>query len=176
MASPFNNVSSKLSRAICFYLISAGVDPIGGVNPIYTEDTSTYPNIKVIPQLLRPDPHYSGNYRGAVAVSIKGSVAGAQNQTAQAAREAFDTLCASTLDALSLSSDSGGDWQATANLINTAAYAQAVASPTTDSDLADFTMLQWIDGGFGPGKADAEGCSWEVVLMFEALCCGSNVN
>ena len=188
MAAPYHNLRSKLDRAIVAYLISAGAGSIDDVLSSRTRKARKFPNTTVKAGRGVPDPPYSGNYRVTVYVSIKYSATQeVKEPNPGLARTQFDQRVAQTFDAL-MQSDNQQDLHQTATLITAAGRNLAVdpnngTDPVTkqeaenNADMADFTIMQWIDQGFGSGPdEDAEGNNWEEVLMFEALCCPSNVD
>lgn len=42
-------------------------------------------------------------------------------------------------------------------------------------DMADFSVIQWLEAGFGEPEAEDDGCDWAETIMFDAVCCPSNV-
>lgn len=42
-------------------------------------------------------------------------------------------------------------------------------------DMGDFTLLAWYEAGFGEPEADGDGCDWAETILFDAVCCPSNV-
>jgi hypothetical protein len=186
MAAPFSTLRSKLNRAVCAYLISQGVGSTEDTVPAYSQGTYAFPNTTVRATLGTPDPPFSGNYRITLHVSIKGSaVQSAQDPNGDLAHIEFDERVAAVQDALMMGNgcDSLAD---TAAAINAAGRALAVAQDPSDpasvqqaannADMVDFTLIQWIDRGFGDGMADAKDCTWEEILIFEAYCCSRNVD
>jgi len=93
----------------------------------------------------------------------------------------FDALVGAVRDAL-MQTEDGNTLRATAADINAAAYLMPVAVDESDAavmfavnnaDMADFTLLDWIDSEFG--EAEADGMDWSVVLKFETFACESKV-
>ena len=186
MAAPYSTLRSKLDRAICAYLISVGAGSSDDTTPNATQATYAYPTTTVHATTGQPDPPFTGNYRITVHISIKGSASQAVGDpNPQEAWAAFNARVATVQDALM--SGNGCDSLAdTAAAINAAGRALAtVVDPTNpasvqfsanNADMVDFTLIQWIDRGFGDGQADAKGCTWEEILVFEAYCCSANVS
>lgn len=133
-----------------------------------------------------PEVPLTGIYRIQTALSLKGSASQDPSEpNVQLARTQFDNRIATVYDAL-MQSDDGDTLKATARLITAAGRALAtvidpldpasVRFASNNADMADFTCTDWYDGGFGDGQADAEGCSWEEILLFDAVCCSANVD
>lgn len=186
MAAPFSTLRSKLNRAVCAYLVSAGAGSVQDTTPSFSQTRLTYPNTTVRATMGQPDPCFAGSYRITLHVSIKGSASQPGNDpNPEESRVAFDNRVATVADALMMGDD-GQTLQYTASAITTAGRALATVQDPTDpvsvqqaannADMVDFTLMQWIDRGFGDGTAEAEGCTWEEILIFEAYCCPSNVS
>lgn len=181
----YHNLRSKLNRAVAAYLVSAGCGSVNDILPAQSTATRPYPNTTVKSTIGTPDPPLSGDYRVKLHISIKGSATqGVSEPNPQLSRVNFDNRVSQTFDAL-MESDNGIDLEATAVLITAAGRALAVpadGSPAAilfaqnNADMADFSCLQWVDGGFGDGPANDEGCSWEEILIFDVLACASNVD
>jgi len=175
MSAPYNILRSKLARAIVAYLIEQGAGTAADISPARSRQPKGYPCTEVIPAISRPEVQFAAVRRITVHISIKGTASKATpGEGLDAARQAFDARCAATYDALLVGD--GQSFQATADAITDAGRALAVADPTGNADLADFTVQAWYEQGEGEGTAEAEGCDWEEVLMFDAICCGSNVS
>ena len=184
MAAPFNNLRSKTGRAIAAWLIAQNAGTIADTFPDYTQAERAYPSTTVKVVRGMPDPPLTGNYRCTVRVSIKGSAAKDANDPGDPGRVAFDARVASVIDAL-LKSDDDQTFRAVAGGVSAAGRALAVpanqspdalAFAQQNADMVDFTCGEWNDMGFGEGAADAEGCSWEEVVIFEAVTCAANVD
>jgi hypothetical protein len=175
MPAPYNNLRSKLNRGICAYLIGQAVGTVANVLSSNSSVDKTYPLVTVQAVRGTPDPPLTGDYRCQIHVSVKGSNVQDPKQSPQANRILFDNLCAKTYDALMTTTDNG-TLLSTALLITAAGRALATSDPTNNADMADFTVQNWFDGGFGMGDPDAEGCSWIEVFLFEAICCASNTD
>jgi hypothetical protein len=187
MASPYSNLQSKLERAIVAYLISKGCGTEADIFPFESVRTRSFPNTTVDTAIAVPDPQFSGNYRIPILTSVKGSAAVAPGAVNRAApRMAFDARVALTGDMLA-QTDNQENLQATADDITTVGRALAVdasdgADPVqvqiaaNNADMADFTVLGWFEKGFGKTTAKDDGCDWEIVILHEAVCCGSNVD
>lgn len=187
MAAPYNNIRSKLNRAICSFLIQQKCGSIDDVLPANTVQGKTFLNTTVQCTLAQPDPPLSGDYRITVHISIKGSATspvGEPNPAIQ--RVNFDQRISKTWDAL-MQSANGQDLDYTAQQISAAGRTLAVDASNgqdpvqkqlaaNNADMVDFTCIQWIDRGTGDGRANEEGVSWEEILIFEALACSSNVD
>lgn len=183
MPAPFNNLRSKLDRAICAWLISQGCGSVDDLVPFLSVKELKYPNTKVHSTLSQPDEKFTGNRRVKIQISIKGA---ADPDEGESSRIEFDQRVAQTMDAL-MQTDDEQTLAFTAAAITTTGRAMAV-DPTfgmdltaaqfakDNADMADFTCLEWYEAGEGDGLADAEGCAWEQVLMFEAVACPSAIN
>ena len=186
MAAPYNNLRSKLNRAIAAYLISSGCGSIGDIYADESTFENFYPNTTVTAKLSRPDSPFTGNRRITVYVSIKGSAVLADGETdTTQPRVQFDARVALTMDAL-LQTDDNQTLRFTAAAITAAGQALAVDKSNgvdpaqaqfaqDNADMADFTCLSWFENGEGDGEADAEACSWEEILMFDAIACASAI-
>lgn len=182
MAAPFNNIRSKLARAICAYLASQpnGVNcgTAADILPYNTTAEKTFPNTTVKPAVATPDPPLTGRYSIPVHISIKGFAGQSANDRQadpETPRDAFDSRLANTFDAL-MGSDDGQTLRVTAKAITAAGRALAVSDGAHHADMANFTLTGWYDGGFGEGQPDEVGCDWEEILIFNAVCCGENVD
>ena len=197
MAEPFNRLRSKLNRAIAAYLLNpnaylavpdASLVPCGAKDDILPANAitpNTYPNTTVQATLSKVEVPLTGLRRISVHLSIKGSaVQEVGEPNPEQKRVEFDQRIANTYDAL-MQSDDGQSLRATARAITAAGRALAVPVDNTaaalqlaanNADMADFTCQAWFDSGEGDGMANAEGCSWEEILMFEALCSASNTD
>lgn len=190
MTTHYSNLRSKLDRAICAWLVNQLVGGVDNILPFASVKISPYPNVEVHSTLSKPDPDFSGNRRVQVQISIKGSATkDPNNPDSENPRIQFDNLVAAVGDALMQTDDNGVSLNATARGITTAGRALAVDSTNgaipaavqfakDNADMVNFTCQMWIDAGEGDGEIDAdeEGCSWNEVLMFEALACPSNVD
>lgn len=184
MGAPYGNLRSKLSRALAAYLV--GLNGLAGtaadIFSIESRADRGYPNTTCRGFQAQPEVPFTGNETVTVRISIKGSATLTDAQDAvnpknqNAPRLTFDARVAATSDALMQSDDNSVSLKAMIPLINNAAYALAAADPANNADLADFTLLSWYDKGNADGEADAEGCSWEELLVFEAVCCPSAVD
>jgi hypothetical protein len=186
MLAPFNNVRSKLNRAIVAYLINCG--NCGGPGDIFPANSGlpkTFPNTIVKATIAKPEPNFTGSYRIPVWIKVRGS-AGSNNQNTDldAQRFQFDQRLGFTQDNLMMTSDQQ-------TLLYTAqqitACGRALVNPIDQSaaslqfaknnaDMADFTCQNWYDDGMGDGEPDEEGCDWVEIFQFIAVCCGSNVD
>jgi len=185
MADPYNKLRSKLDRAVAAYLVSVGA---GGPNDCLPHNTvlaNTYPNTDVHSTLSRPEVALTGLRRVMVHISIKGSAVNKPDEpNVDQGRVEFDKRVGVTMDAL-MESDDGQTLRATARAITAAGRALAVAVDGSDAailkaannaDMVDFTCQAWYDAGEGDPETNADGCSWENILMFEALASPSNVD
>jgi hypothetical protein len=186
MAAQFNNVRSKLNRAIAAYLVSVGCGGVDDVLPANVRTFKTYPNTLVRATMSTPDPPLTGVREVTVHISIKGTATEYPNEpNPGTSRVAFDDRVAQTYDAL-MQSDDGETLRATAEAITESGRALAVAVDDSadavlcaqnNSDMLDFTCSAWYDMGEGEGDGtSAEGTSWEEVLIFKARCSPSNVD
>lgn len=175
MPLPYNNLRSKLDRAICAYLIAQGVGTADDVSPWNSVTTNTYPLTTVHSTISKPEVNFTGNRRISVQISIKGSAANAtNNDDPDSVRAAFDARVAETMDAL-MQTDDEQTLNYTANAITAAGRALATSSPKDNADMADFTLMEWYESGEGDGPTgpDEEACAWNEILMFDAVCCAS---
>lgn len=185
MAEAYHRLRSKLNRAVAAYLISVGAGGRQDVLPYSSLILKVYPNTTIWAIRSHVEVPLTGLRRLMVHVSVKGSgVQQVGEPNPEEARVTWDQRVAATQDALMQTAD-GITLHATALAITAAGRALAVPvdnSPAAaqfaanNVDMVDFTCQAWYDAGEGEGTADAEGCSWEEVLMFEALCSPSNVD
>jgi len=159
--APFSAIRSKINRAITAYLISAGCGTANDISPSNSAQITTYPNTKVKSAIATPNPVLSGDYKVQVQISIKGSAV-----TGSVAD--FDARVEKTGDAL-MQSDDNVSLRATATLINAAGRALG-------GDMLDFTITEFYDAGSGDGEADAVGCDWEEILLFNVTAANANVD
>lgn len=185
MAAPYSKTRSKLNRAIAAYLVSVGAGGPDDVSPANSRASKGYPNTTVRATLSKPEVALTGLRRITVHISIKGSATqNPKEPNSDVARLNFDKRVGDAEDALMQSAD-GQSLRETARLITAAGRALAVAVDGSDeavllaannADMVDFTCSGWYDAGEGDGEAEGEGCSWEEILIFEALCSPSNVD
>lgn len=169
------NLPSKLSRAVCAYLVSAGAVLNSRCYPAFTRRLRTVENGPIVTVDVwpgTPDPVPTGDFRFSVHVAVKGTVVTEAEDTDETERVEFDAAVGRVKDALMVSADGGQTLLATAELVNAAAYASAAVA-AGNADLDDFTLLAWQNSTFGQGKA--EDCLWEVVMQFECVACESKV-
>jgi len=155
------------------------------VLPANTTSPNKYPNTTVRATLSLAEVALTGLRRVKVHISIKGSAVQRPGEPNEgASRVEFDKRVATTYDAL-MQTEDGQTLRGTAAAITEAGRALAVAVDGSEeaqqlaannADMVDFTCQGWYDAGEGDGEADAEGCSWEEILMFEALCSPSNTD
>ena len=185
MIAPFNNLRSKLNRAIAAYLVSQGCGGVGDVVPANSRQPKSYPNTTVQSTLSKPEVPLTGLRRVTVHISIKGSaVIDPSEPNPEVARINFDKRVAQTYDAL-MQSDDDETLRATAAAITEAGRALAVPADDSpeaaqfaanNSDMEDFTCSSWYDMGEGDGEPSGEGCAWNEILIFEALASPSNTD
>lgn len=180
MGAPYNNVPSKLERAIVAYLITQGAGTITDVFPSRAVAARDFPNTTVIPVRGVPVALFTGNYTFTVHILIAGSATlptGESNP--DTAWVQFEQRVAATNDAMMMSTD-GQTLFATAAAITAAGRALATGGTTqqqaNNKDMADFTCLQVVDGGYGNGDARSAGCDWLEVITFNIDACGSAIN
>jgi hypothetical protein len=183
------NLPSKLSRALGAYLVSVGIDQ-RQVFPKYTGKDRTFAYGPIVTTLVlpgKPNPRLTGNWKFPVALQIKGTLVSDGTAAAkEAQRVAFDAFVGEVNQAM-MSSDDDTTLKATVELINEAGRAMAVAGTSDEedakedwckaennADMADFTITELEDSTFGGGEASD--CNWEVVMMFDATACESNVD
>ena len=179
MASPYGNLQSKLERAICAYLVLKGCGTKKDIFPAESDRTRSFPNTTINTGIATPDVKFTGNYRIPVIISVKGSAALAPGAAPGTPREAFDARVALTGDMLN-QTENNQNLQATAVDVTSAGRALAGSSDPAErllnADMVDFTIQGWFEMGFGKGEAMEEGCNWEIVILFDAVCCGFNVD
>lgn len=183
------NLPSKLSRAICAYLVSANIDQ-KQVYPHYTAKERTFANGPIVTPMIypgQPDPVLVGNKRFKVGIQIRGGEANDGSDGAgEAKRVEFDAFVGEVNEAL-MQSDNQQNLDFTAAAIKTAGRSLAVAGTPTqeadkedwrkaanNADMADFSITQWVDATIGAGEATD--CKWEIVIMFDAAACELNVD
>lgn len=181
------NLASKLSRGICGYLVSAGINQVQ-VYPQFTSKARTFANGPIVTALIypgSPDVKFTGDLRFKVGISIKGNALDNSNTASEADRVAFDAMVGKVYEALT-QSDDDRTFRATTTALNAASNAMAVAGTGPqeaakqpwiqaqyNADMSDFAVTQWTDAGCGAGKA--EDCHWEAMLLFEATACESAI-
>lgn len=183
MGAPFSNLRSKLDRAIVAYLQGAGVaNSIFPANRSGDIDISDGPVVIVRSHSGVPEASNGGVWRFRVEVGIHAS-AGPQPADAndQTERISLDGVLAATGDALCMQYDGTGDYQATADQITFAARQSAQLAGATNPDLADFTLQWWGVSGLDGGNPRIDGTSadtnvFKEIMVFEAVCCASNVS
>lgn len=175
------NLPSKLSRAICNYLVSEQVVPFDRAYPCTTRRKRTLdggPIITVDVWPGNPEPILTGNDSFTVSLVIKGSaVKHPEDTNDETERIAFDAMVGAARDAL-MQTDDNQTLFYTVRAINTAAYTMPVAvdnSPAAlqfaanNVDMADFAILHLYDFTYGQGKC--EDCDWEIALQFKVTAC-----
>lgn len=183
------NLPSKLSRAICAYLVSVGIDQ----KKVYPEPTAkprTFANGPIVTAKIlpgQPDPKLTGDKRFKAGIQIKGTETNSGAVGAgEVQRVAFDAFVGQVNEAL-MQSDGDQTLRFTAAAINAAGRALATAGTAdveaakedwckaaNNADMVDFTVTQWVDSTIGSGEASD--CNWEIVIMFDATACESNVD
>lgn len=188
MAAPFSNPVEKLCRAITAYLIGLGVGTVDDTFPMLWSASRSFPNTTVKQQsVFRPEPALTGNYRGNIAIVIKGlAVNDPGSANPGAARVAYVQRVERVLDAL-MQSDDNETLNATRVAINAAGRALAV-DPTNgkdpvaaqtaanNADMVDFTLTEYYDGGIGMAESEEEGVDWVTVYLFDCCACSANVD
>jgi hypothetical protein len=180
------NLQSKLERAIVAYLVSKGCGTNLDIFPFESlRDRSLFlpgstGNTTIQTSTALVDIQFTGNYRIPVLVSVQGSISqgpGATNPGGP--RVAFDGRVAVTGDFLN-QTDNGQNLQATATDITAAgrllATTGSAQEQANNADMVDFTINGWFEKGFGKGEAKEANAAWEIVLLFECVCCPANVD
>lgn len=183
---PYNNVRHKLNRAICASIVKCGAGGWGDTFPAGGTMILTYPY--VIAHAMVGRPVVPGVFEVQVAVHIRGQASG-DEAASEAEFAAYNERLARVNDALNMSGDNGNTLRATAYgteySITEAGRAMAVAADDSDeaiafaaknADMVDFTCQNWENEGFGDPDPDSASCTWEEILLFKALVCGSNVD
>ncbi len=182
----YNNLRSKLNRAIAAYLVSQACGSVDDISPANSRTASKYPNTKIRCTIGKPEVPLTGLRRMPVLISIRGSATQKPGEpNPDLARVNFDARVAATYDAM-LQSDDDQTFRATARAITATGRALAVVVDPNDpesvqfaannADMVDFTCQAVYDTGEGDGEPDAEGCDWHEILTFEVLCSPSNVD
>jgi hypothetical protein len=180
------NLPSKLSRAIRFYLIQNGVGDPAHVFHMFDNrlrDLSVLPITIVTVGKGDPDAPFTGDNQYTVFVTTKFIELAQQTDTnSESYRVTFDAAVGAARMPL-MQSDDNQTLKATYKAINAAAAMMPVTppNPTADqiqfaannADMADFTIMQWLEGYYGPGKA--EDCSFEIVQVFQAIACEQTI-
>lgn len=165
------SLRSKNDRAIAAYLRSA-VDSVDSGVPIYPANYSgerTLPLVDVLTAQGPENPPLSGNHLLSVRVRIEYPAANQPGQeNPKANRLALDAMAEAVFDALHLT-DNDVDYSATAAAINDAAAAQALADPTNDGDLDDYTCLHFSGVEYFGGPDDGESNNFIEVIRFNVL-------
>lgn len=178
MAAPYNNLRSKLNRAVVAYLVSAGCGSEADVLPFHTRELKNVQNQEanttVRARTGRPRVEMSGDYDVMLQITVRGSAVQEVGDDTETARLAFDDRVARTFDAM-MQSENGYDLNYTAQLITDSGRGLAVSDPVNNADMYDFTVLSIKDGGFGDANPNEQECLWEEVLMFEVCCCAGNL-
>ena len=168
MAAPYNNIRSKLNRAIAAYLVSAGAGRAADVLLANTSQPKGFPNTTIRSAIAKPEVQFVSLYMVTVHIVIRESAVSSN-------RVAFDQRISATFDAM-MQSDDGQSLKATAALITAAGRALATTDPENNADMADFTCQAVHEGGCGDGEPDKDGTYWEEILIFDCLCSPSNVD
>jgi hypothetical protein len=181
----YHKTRSKLNRAICAYLVSVGAGGPEDTVPANSGGSQGYPNTTVHATLSKPEILLTGIRRITTHVSIKGSAVVAVGEpNADVARKNFDDRVAAVEDAL-MQSDDGQSLRATAVAITAAGRAlatpvdispEAAQFAANNADMVDFSCQAWYDGGEGDGVPEGEGCAYNEILIFEAVCSDRNVD
>lgn len=192
MPAPYNNVRSKLTRAVAAYLIDMGCGTPADVTAAnygsFTQD-KTYPNTTITGEMGVEEAFPAGNQRITLRVKIRGSASAQDGDPgAQSPRVNFDARCAATNDALRMCAPGDFGLRATAYSgtsgnpsITASGRAMAVAQSADpaaiqfaadNADMADFTCQEWFPKGSADGEPDGQNFAWEEILVFEAICCG----
>jgi hypothetical protein len=195
---PFNQLRSKLDRAIVAYLKTCSIycavpnvtANIYKANWSGDVDASKGPLADVrshdgVPALTSSQ---CGVWKFWVQVGIEGPAANQPGQANKGQQSvALDNLTGQMIDALSISTD-GTDYQAAADAITAAGRALAgIAVPGSnppvynDADMLAFTCQYWYAGNLTGGNPRDQGGAadttlWKELASFTAICCASNVS
>lgn len=183
---PPTSLRSKLDRAIVAYLISVGIGDQTNVLPHKTHRKMDALPLVIVRSTVGMPEGQDGNDRIRVRISILGSAGVDEDEpNPVVSRVNHDALIGKVRAALRQSDNGGATLDATCVLINVAGRALAVpadASPEAalvaqnNADMADFTLDQWYDAGFGDGEPLDSAYAWEEVLLFDAVACELNVD
>jgi hypothetical protein len=177
MGAPYNNLLSKLDRALMAFVVAGGAGTFSDVFPAKRSQTKGLPN--TICYAEKGDEVGVGNptrnCKASVMVRTSGAEDGAAAQTARLASEqrvakTFDLFKTQTVVAGQL--DTSGEDIATQ--ITDAARALAIADPVNHGDLADFTALDVMDKGVAAGFDDDD--AWVDTQHLEIVCAPGNVS
>lgn len=184
MAESFNNIRSKLNRAIVAHLIAEGAGSAVDCTPFLSSGSKVIPCTVVRAKVGKPVIPFSGNYDIIVHITIRGTATVEIGEIdAEAARRAFDERVAATYDAL-MQTDDNQTLRYTAKSITSrgralavddGSGAEATLKAQQNADMEDFTCLRVEDGGFGDPNPNDQESLWEEVLVFEMTACGSNI-
>lgn len=181
----FNNIRSKLDRAIAAYLVKAECGGVDDILPAKSSKEKKYPNTVVHSTLSKPEVQFTGLRRCHVQIHLRGRAVPNDNDQS---RIQFDDRVAATADAMMISDNGGQSLDAVAIAITEAGRALAIdqssgtdpkaaAIAAQNADMADFTCIEVIDAGEGDGEdTDSQGCSWHEVLLFDIVCSPSNTD
>ena len=175
MPAPYNNLLSKLDRALMAFVVAGGAGTFADVFPAKRSQAKGLPD--TICYSEKGDEVGTGNAtrncKSSIMVRTSGAEDGQAEQTARLASEQrvgktfdlFKTVVAGQLDT------SGED---VATQITAAARALAISDPTNHADLADFTALDVIDKGVAAGFDDDD--AWVDTLHLEVICAPGNIS
>lgn len=179
------NLPDKLSRAVRFYLVNAGVVGAASAYHMFDVRERNFDNGPLVDVLIlpgMPTPEFTGDDSYKVHVRVRfNAVAEMAEAASETARLAFSAQIGKVRQALMLSDD-GQSFRATMRLINNAAYLMSTPFDGSDAaktfaannkDMDDFTVLAWYQDVYGPGSA--KDVNWEVVQVFRAQCCESKI-
>lgn len=184
----YHNLGSKLERAVAAYLVNQGC---GSIHDVLTS-SSREPKQDMLYTIVRatlgkPEVPMSGIYRVQISISVRATAVEEPDTDTglDLSRIAFDDRLSKTFDALMVADEYGQSIYATATSITDAG--RLIATPADDSedaaqfaaanaDMADLTIQNWFDAGFGQTDSKPDGCAWEQVLLFEAIACPSNTD
>ena len=172
------NLADKLDRAIVAYLIGEGVGTASNIWPAENANLKTLPCIVVATGDMKPEAedYASGNRVCDVEIAVKskgypdmGDDDGDDAQKILDIKAANNTLLAACFDAMTKQGQTGDRLY---EAINAAAAAEALADPTNNSDLAEFSIIGLQQTGESR-TIDDDGI-WVNSINLAILCCASD--
>ena len=187
MAFTFD-LQSKIARAIEALLISTGVSTAKECNVFPSSDKQTFPSTEIEVEEGIPEVLGSGVFRFPVVRLIfhdEGTVQPNQPDINRPYLDAQKRISAN-ITVLMLSDDTT-TLDYTARQLTAAGNALAMVPDVTNpvqvqvaadnADMADFTILQWLEGTYGsPKRVETEGTTyWERIVTFECVACNAMI-
>jgi len=178
MSAP-TNLSSKLSRAICNYLVTAGAvafDRCFWQGSRGDHNLESGPIVEVTVGKCEVSPTIRiGNRSYQVFVAVSGkTVRDPSDTNPETERVTFDAQVGA-ITAVLVTDDARNAINAAAALMPTPVDGtdEAIQFAENNADMADFTILEWYDNG--DGQFDVEPGNFGTQLEFIAVACESAV-